>query len=482
MRRKTYFITRILILMAFILPGLLLAPPSFTSPSLAQSSSNIYLPMVLTIDRANNAQGARINAPHFDGGISRAQSAIAWFGHVTPTYNYADIRVGYNDEQILIQLEVFDRRLWYDTTPSPAEMTNWDAATLYINTTGNQAVKLDENSYKLTAQLNWWEDRENFQAFFRGSPLGWQPITLQFEAATGWRGDAPNNDSDDRGWVVSYYIPFSELGLLTSPDEGSIWGVAIELHDRDDQQGTPISTQTWPPQFDANKPDSWNQIHFGLPVFLPPQATNLETITIRHNLNGVVVEDAHVGGHTVCGQDYWPDFFDGWGDANYAGYDQINIQNQADVADWPCFSKFYITFPLDQIPAGKVIVSAELLMDQFGNSGQGWEPPPQPSLIQVLTVSADWDESSITWNNGPLATENISQTIVDPLPVGPSAVERRWDLSRGVFQAYASGQPLQLTLYAADTEIHSGKYFYSSDVDDYMPEARPTLLITFGDP
>ncbi len=482
MRRKTHFITRILILMAFMLPGLLLAHPSFTTPSLAQSSSNIYLPMVLTIGRANNAQGAQINAPHFDGGISRSQSAIAWFGHVTPTYNYADIRVGYNDEQILIQLEVFDRRLWYDTTPSPAEMTNWDAATLYINTTGNQAVKLDENSYKLTAQLNWWEDRENFQAFYRGSPLGWQPITLNFEATTGWRGDAPNNDNDDRGWVVSYYIPFGELGLLAKPDEGSIWGVAVELHDRDDQQGTPISTQTWPPQFDANKPDSWNQIHFDLPVFLPPQATNLETTTIRHNLNGVVVEDAHVGGHTVCGQDYWPDFFDGWGDANYAGYDQINIQNQADVADWPCFSKFYITFPLDQIPAGKVIVSAELLMDQFGNSGQGWEPPPQSSLIQVLTIPTDWDEGSITWNNAPLATENISHTIVDPLPVGSPAVERRWDLSRGVFQAYASGQPLRLALYDADTDIHSGKYFYSSDVDDYMPEARPTLRVTFGDP
>ena len=79
-------------------------------------------------------------------------------------------------------------------------------------------------------------------------------------------------------------------------------------------------------------------------------------------------------------------------------------------------------------------------------------------------------------------TENISHTIVDPLPVGSPAVERRWDLSRGVFQAYASGQPLRLALYDADTDIHSGKYFYSSDVDDYMPEARPTLRVTFGDP
>jgi hypothetical protein len=48
----------------------------------------------------------------------------------------------------------------------------------------------------------------------------------------------------------------------------------------------------------------------------------------------VNVVDGEVGGHTNCGQGL--DRFYEWGDANYAHIDRINIQNQCDVADFPC--------------------------------------------------------------------------------------------------------------------------------------------------
>jgi hypothetical protein len=124
-------------------------------------------------------------------------------------------------------------------------------------------------------------------------------------------------------------------------------------------------------------------------------------------------------GTPPAGNPIWPDFFDGWGDANYAGYEQVNVLNQSDVADWPCFSKFYLTFPLDPIPPGVEILSATLRLHLFGNSGQGWEPPPQPSLIQALTVREDWDESTLTWNNAPLAFENFAATWVYPVEEFP---------------------------------------------------------------
>jgi hypothetical protein len=202
---------------------------------------------------------------------------------------------------------------------------------------------------------------------------------------------------------------------------------------------------------------------------------------IRHNLNGASVVDADVGGGSNCGQAVDPDFFDEWGDSNYAGEGDLNVQNQGDVADWPCFSKYYVTFPLDAIPSGKVILSATLALHQFGNAG--YEPGDAlRSLIQVLTVAEDWDEATLTWNNAPLAVENVSRAWVDPLSSFPGwpGVPREWDVSLAVAEAYASGSPLRLAMYSADYAYHSGKYFVSSDTGDWNAVGRPTLTVVWG--
>ena len=86
--------------------------------------------------------------------------------------------------------------------------------------------------------------------------------------------------------------------------------------------------------------------------------------------------------------------------------------------------------------------------------------------------------------DAPQAWENVSRAVVDPLLAYPGepGIPRTWDLSYAVAQAYPGGGPLRLVLYSADYYMHSGKYFHSSDVDDWMAEARPKLEVTWGNP
>lgn len=250
--------------------------------------------------------------------------------------------------------------------------------------------------------------------------------------------------------------------------------------------GTPIADKTWPNGVDFNASSTWSQINFGLPIYHPPATAQAGTATIREKLNGAKVPDAAVGGtvDNLCNAD--GDFWTNWGNANFAGAPNINIQNQSDIADWPCYSKYYVSFPLDSIPADKVIISAKLILHQWGNTGT--LDLAKPSLVQVMTIKDSWDESTLTWNNAPLAQENVSQTWVDPVNcdisggLGWPCVPREWDVSRAVNQAYATGKPLQLALYSANSDYHSGKLFTTSDTGDWNADGRPTLVITWGNP
>ncbi len=424
----------------------------------------------------------RVNAPYFDGAIRTAEMAVFWFGQVTTATNSVDVRVGYRQEYLEVRLSVMDRRLWYDPSASPGDLTAWDSATLYINTGGDTASVPDIHSYRFDAQLTWWEDRAPYQAAFQGNGSGWSAASVPFVTRTGYRGDEPNNNGDDRGWSLRYAIPFSELGVSEPPPPGTAWGMGLVLHDRDDGGSPPLPDQTWPPTLVPSQPITWGQLIFGMPTYNPPPATPGGTVMIRHGLNGATVADADVGGSTNCGAATSPDFFPTWGNLNYTGRQWLNIQNVGDVADWPCFSKYYVTFPLQAIPSGATIISATLVLHQFGNAGQGWDPGPQPSLIQVLTVGEDWNESTLTWNNAPLALENVAATWVAPLedPPPPAGASRQWDVSRAVAEAYAAGQPVRLALYEADSALHGGKYFRTSDFEKVGQKDRPTLIVTWG--
>lgn len=281
--------------------------------------------------------------------------------------------------------------------------------------------------------------------------------------------------------MLKYLIPYESLGLSEPPTKDTIWGMALVLHDRDDAGGTVISDQTWPEALVPEQPATWGQLAFGIPSYISLPAAPEGTLVVHQVLDGATVVDADVGGSSVCGGPAGPEFFPAWGDLNYSGKSFVNIQNLGDAGDWPCFSRYYVTFPLEALPPGKVILKATLTLVQFGNAGEGYEPGPQPSFIQVHTVAEDWDEATLTWNNAPLAVENVAASWTDVFPEQPGE-PRYWDMSRAVAESYVSGVPLRLALYESDQAYHSGKYFWSSDVDKWSAELRPTLTITWGRP
>jgi hypothetical protein len=438
--------------------------------------------LVFLISPAISTAARRVNAPYFGSAVRYPEAAVFWFGQVTDLQNYTDVRVGYTSQEIWINLAVFDRWLWEDDSPTrtPDSLQLWDAATLTLDTNSSPGAKPGTSSYRFIGALSWWRPRSDYQAAYRGTGTAWTAAAIPFTTETGWRGDAPNNTVEDRGWTITFTIPFSSLGLSGPPPSGTVWRLGVLSHDKDSQNQVAVSDKFWPEAFNRDQPSSWGELAFGLrSIQTQPQPPSAQTYTIRHKLNGITVADAMVGGSSVCGEGM--DFFTQWGNANYAGSTHLVTQNQGDVADWPCFSKIYINFPLDALPPGKTVVSATMTVYQFGNSDPA---NAQTSLVQVLTVGNDWNESTITWNNAPLAQENVSQAWVDPLastPPWPGAA-RSWDMTWAMLQAYTAGQAkLRLALYEADSAYHSGKYFTSSDTGDWNEMGRPTLVVILAD-
>ena len=380
-----------------------------------------------------------------------------------------------------MRIAVIDRRLWYNATnPTPENLTDSDSVSLFLSIDGNSGAAPTTHTFRFDAQPNWWEPRGNYEASYRGSVSGWTAATIPFTTLSSWRGNAFNDDLDDNGWVMEYHIPFASLGLSAPPPMGSTaWGLGFAIHNRDDAAGTPLPVQTWPESLNKDAPGTWGQLRFGLPVYTPPAANPGQWATIR-NGPGITVTDSAVGGRFTCGDGL--ELWSQWGIANYAREETFNIQNEADISDWPCFSKYYVTFPLAGLPPNKVIISATLTLHQFGQAGA--PGAAHYSIIQVSTVAQDWTESTLTWNNAPLALENIGQAWVDPAPQ-PCAwpcVPRTWNVAYAAAQAYATNQPLRLVLYSGDPFYDSGKYFVSSDAGDWNAVARPTLEVYWGNP
>jgi hypothetical protein len=434
---------------------------------------------MLTQQQSQRPELRTVSAPY---NVPGEEAAIFWFGRVTPKHNAVDVRLSYQEDHLYVRAAAMDRRLWFDRSPSPGDLTAWDAATIYLDTTGNAGLAPSTDSYRFEAQLSTTPYREQYQAAYQGNGHDWVAADLPFTSTTDWAGNALNDETDDRGWAPRFLIPYSTLGLSTPPAEGTIWGIAVALHDRDDAQGTPIGDQVWPETMQPEQPATWGRLRFGIPSYSPPPARTEGEVTVRQGLDGATVMDADVGGSSICGAPAAPEYFPTWGGLNWAGKPFVNIQNLGAISDWPCFSRYYVTFPLDALPANQVIISATLTLYLSGGAGQGRDPGPKPSLIQVLTVDRDWAESSVTWNNAPLAKDNISSTWVYPRgssPV-PSGIPYHWDVGRAVAEAYAAGTPLHLALYEADWAFHSGKYFHSSDVGPWNAEGRPTLSVAWG--
>lgn len=214
-------------------------------------------------------------------------------------------------------------------------------------------------------------------------------------------------------------------------------------------------------------------------VAVPHGGAASGTLVVRHGLDGAVVPDASVGGHTGCGE--WPgteDAWNTWGNFNYQGYDQVVVENQWDVADRQCGSKYYVTFPLAGVPQTARVLSASVRLWLFGNAGYQ-DGDAQPSAIDSFVIGEDWSEDTLTWNNAPLPIENVGVTWVQPKSIVYSEppVPYEWDVAYAADRALRMGAPLRLAFYSSDGDYHSGKYFWSSDC--YKPEWRPALTLVW---
>ncbi len=506
MKKPIIFILTLLICGSFLI-GQALAMGSPAVSAQSGGGNEIFLPLVRNFKPTPtptnpppapvptslpSQNGVRVNMPYFSGDAADhfTEAAIFWFGKVSPSENYADIRFAYDNNKLWVYISTFDQYMWYNTNPSSGALTAWDSATLQINLNGNSGSSLDTKSYKFDAAMSWGEPRAGYQASYHWTGSQWAASSQGFTSFRGYDGFFNDNTRGTRGWALTFDVPFSGLGLSSKPADGTTWGISMTMHDRDSAAGPALADKSWPVGFQASKPSSWAQLRFGLPNYGAVSGTVAGTDLIRRDRNrGIVVPDAGLGGTTpnLCPGDtnY---IFNTWGNTNLGSHADFNIQNQSNVADWPCFSKYYVTFPLTTIPQNKKILSARLILHHQGSAGDPGQA--KPSLIQVFTVAGDWAENTITWNNAPPAQENISRTLVN-IPQGDNygnwpKIPIYWDITAAAAQAYQAGQPLRLALYEADSDFHSGKYFTSSDSSENDPSqdwniaGRPSLEIKWG--
>ena len=444
----------------------------------------------------------RVHAPYFADGVRWAESGLFWFGRVDPPSapgrNYVDVRVAYTADALHVYLNVEDYHIWYKSGASAGtDLTLYDAAAIYLDTHHDRAGVPQADDYRFLRGLCLYGcgDGGNYHRQARGTGNGWTEVNPDGWTASTWAqwggcsncaaGTCGPNSAGtcgmNFGWYVKFEIPWSTLGLSGPPARGTVWGLGVMLYDRDgDPPAGDVPVERWPETFDADDPSTWGELAFGPATYAPPQPLRPRgTTVIRRGLGGSTVEDAWVGGGGTCsgGHEGDPDR------DNHGSDSSLFVENQEWIADFPCFSKSYLRFYLDPIPPGKEIVSATLTIHHWSNAR--WDKA-QPSLIWVFTVDGDWGEHTLTWNNAPLARENLTAVWVDVitpennpgLPGNPYS----WDVTQAVAEAYAAGVPLNLALYTADVNQHSSKYLISSESAPVYADARPTLTVVWGDP
>jgi hypothetical protein len=279
----------------------------------------------------------RVNAPYFQNAVPYPEAAVFWFGRVDGLQNYADVRVAYTSQELWVNLSVFDQWLWEDDSQSrtPGSLEQWDAVTLVLDTSAAAVVAPTTKSYRFVGELNWWRPRTDYQAAYAGTGSGWTHLAgFAFTTETGWRGDAPNTSGPggaDRGWVITFRIPFASLGLTSPPPTGTTWRFGILLHDRDSSAQPAVSDKFWPEGFLRDQPVTWGLLGFGLRSNdMPPAPSSTQTHLIRHKLNGAVVTDAMVGGGSVCGGGV--DYFAQWGGSTTR---ETRLWSYRTRATWP---------------------------------------------------------------------------------------------------------------------------------------------------
>src|SRR2546421_2144342 len=188
----------------------------------------------------------RINIPYFqNAAVPFNQTAIFWFGSVSSSSNYIDVRMGYNNSELYVDLHIVDRYVWYDPHAQAPNLSIGDTATLYLSTTPNGSSAPNQYSYKFVAQVDWYQPRTHYQQAYRGNGSSWVVAPLAFTAVSGWRGTGLNCQ-EDSGWALTYHLPFAALGKSGPPSAGTSWKLGVKVHNQDNASDTPLSIKCWP--------------------------------------------------------------------------------------------------------------------------------------------------------------------------------------------------------------------------------------------
>ncbi len=454
-----------------------------------------------------------VHAPYFASRIDWGTAAIFWFGRVDvanrvasiPGRNYADVRVAYTPSELQVFMSVIDYYLWHEYNPdvnSSPTSYDYDGAALYLDITGDRTGAPGTDDYVFLAK--WGAGGEEYsrpyQRQARGNGSAWNTAwngSWRHLPGAQWSCNPGPNSNDcglDFGWAVTFRIPWQTLGL-SGPPHGRTMGMGLQLFDRDAPDSSGVApVQTWPETLNTTRPDTWGGLVLGPATMNIPLSRAEGTTTIRRGLPGSTVIDASVGADGNCngGHEGNPDspIKPGSNPPFTRGEDtSLWVASQSGIADFPCFARAYLRFNLDQIPRGKTIINARLIVTHWSQSGDINAPNPDdrppPTLIQLFTVDPDWTETGVTWNNGPLARRNYGGVTVTPRnprePLFPG-VSYTWDATIVVAEAYAAGTPLNIALYTAAEPMHTSKYLHASEAGDFVAEARPTLIVTWGTP
>ncbi len=434
-------------------------------------------------DAENNKR--RVNIPHFSGTPHWDESAVFWFGengtHTANAPNYTDVRVYYTNDTLQVRFTVVDYRLWYNPGATVAtDLTEWDAVALYLDTNQDGATTPQSDDYIFMTGGHTGTNHTPYKRQGRGNGSSWGAWSGSWTnwgtMSTSLNGVGPNNNSDlDFGWTGGFAIPFSSLGISGPPSEGTVWGVGVQLFDKDSSTGI-LTPEVWPENFDEGKPSTWAEFHFGDADYESSNETMTGSTTIRSSSpTDNTVEDSWMGGNGLCNGGH-----EGDNEANYGDDTRLFVGTETAETHFPCFNKSYLRFSLDDVPDNKVILSATMTLHLWGNADP---TQAQPSWMHLFSIKDNWNEMSIHWNNAPMAFENIDAIWVNPYsqqtiewPGDPYS----WNATQAVAEAYAEGDPVSFALYGSDTEQHSSKYMTSSEIGNWNAEGRPTLVIEWG--
>lgn len=430
----------------------------------------------------------RVNIPYFANQVDWAQSAIFWFGknkQGVPSQNYADVRMAYTAQALRVHVLIVDYYLWYDENPQPNhDLTQYDAVALYLDTNHDRMATPQSDDYYFLNALHFYpvEDAPEYRRQARGTGSGWNTAwSGAWTDTVGWQwsdtGPNDNSGNIDYGWVAAFTIPWSTLGLAGPPSTGTVWGLGVQLYDRDDNPPAGyVPPDYWPETFLTGNPSTWGELHFGPAQYQPPRAVAEGTTVIRAATPlDNTVEDAWMGGGGTCGAGH-----NGGSEINHGDDTGLFVGSELQPTHFPCFNKSYLRFSLGAIPPGKVILSATLTLHHWG--GANYEEFYTISYVWLSSVTDPWGEMTIHWNNAPLPQENFSMTPIPPKttdlvwPGDPYT----WDATQAVAEAYAAGQPVSFAMYDSTTGRDSSKYLTSSETGDWNVAGRPKLTVVWG--